>query len=87
MAKITPFKALRFTEKAGKSRELCCPPYDIISEEQRKNYLAENPHNIIRLELPKEGQDPYKEAQSCLQSWMEEGLLKKDETPAIYIYE
>lgn len=87
MAKIAPFKALRFTEKAGKSRELCCPPYDIISEEQRKNYLAENPHNIIRLELPKEGQDPYKDAQSCLQSWMEEGLLKKDETPAIYIYE
>ena len=37
MAEVKAFKALRFnTDKAGKIDELVCPPYDIISEEQRK---------------------------------------------------
>ena len=66
MAEIRPFKALRFdTEKAGNIQELVCPPYDIISEEQRQNYIAKNPYNIIRLELPK-GDDPYGEASKVL---------------------
>ena len=49
MAEIKPFGALRFTEKAGEISELCCPPYDIISEGQRLDYIAKNEHNIIRL--------------------------------------
>ena len=53
MAEIKPFRGLRFdTEKAGQIETLVCPPYDIISEEQRLGYLKENPSNIIRLELP-----------------------------------
>ena len=36
MAEIKAFRALRFdTAVAGKIDELVCPPYDIISEEQR----------------------------------------------------
>ena len=55
MAEIRPFRALRFTPEAGKIEELTCPPYDIISESQRQAYLARNPHNIVRLELPATG--------------------------------
>ena len=70
MAEIRPFKALRFnTDKAGAIGELVCPPYDIISEEQRIAYLQRNPHNIIRLELPK-GEHPYEEAGETLQRWL-----------------
>ena len=58
MAEIRPFRALRFTPEAGDMRELVCPPYDIISESQRLSYLKRNPHNIIRLELPRDGADP-----------------------------
>ena len=37
MAEVKGMKGLRFqTSKAGSIQELCCPPYDIISEEQRK---------------------------------------------------
>ena len=50
MADVRPFRALRFTPKAGELRELTCPPYDIIDESQRLSYLKRNPHNIIRLE-------------------------------------
>lgn len=87
MAEIKPFRALRFnTEKAGKIEELVCPPYDIISEEQRKQYLEQNPNNIIRLELPK-GEEPYKTAGAILQDWLDKEILKQDDKEAIYIYE
>ncbi len=87
MAEVKAFKALRFnTEKAGKIDELVCPPYDIISEEQRKGYLAKNENNIIRLELPK-GDEPYKTAGETLDKWLNEEILKRDEKDGIYIYE
>ncbi len=64
MAQITPFRALRYqTENAGKIETLTCPPYDIISEEQRKEFLRENPYNVIRLELPR-GEEPYAQAEN-----------------------
>ena len=59
MADIQPFRALRYNlDKAGSIQELTCPPYDIISESQRQEYLARNDRNIIRLELPKDGESP-----------------------------
>ena len=87
MAEIQPFRGLRFTEKAGEIGTLTCPPYDIISEEQRQEYLRENPCNVIRLELPREGENPYEQAGETLHNWMEEGLLRQDTQPALYIYE
>ena len=87
MAEIRAFKALRFdTEKAGAIEELVCPPYDIISEEQRQEYIYRNPNNIIRLELPK-GDEPYKTAGEVLKKWLDSGVLKKDSEDAVYIYE
>ena len=86
MAKIQPFAAMRFTGKGGEIASLTCPPYDIISEEQRQAFLAQNPHNIIRLELPK-GDDPYAEAGKTLNAWRAEEILANDAEPAIYIYE
>lgn len=86
MADIRAFPALRFTEKAGETAKLCCPPYDIISEEQRLAYIAENEHNIIRLELPK-GENPYKEAAETLKSWEKDGIIACDKEDGVYIYE
>lgn len=90
MAEIKAFKGLRFTDKAGSINEVCCPPYDIISIEQKKGYLAKNPHNIIRLELPKTAEDTdeaYAKAGECLNEWLDGKILKCDEKPGIYIYE
>ena len=87
MAEIRPFKGLRFdTEKAGSIEKLVCPPYDIISEEQRLSYIKENENNIIRLELPK-GETPYETAGSTLNDWLNKGILRKDDDEAVYIYE
>ena len=49
---------------------MTCPPYDIISESQRLSYLKRNPHNIIRLELPRDGEDPYAAAGDVLREWL-----------------
>lgn len=87
MAEIRPFHALRFTQAAGPIEELTCPPYDIISESQRLAYLARNPHNIIRLELPKDGENPYAEAGNVLRQWLADGILSPDEQAAFYVYE
>lgn len=87
MAEIRPFRALRFTETAGPIAELTCPPYDIIGESQRLSYLKRNPHNIIRLELPRDGEDPYAQAGETLREWLRDGILKQDDRPAFYVYE
>lgn len=87
MAEIKAFQGLRFdTSKAGDIQELVCPPYDIISEEQRQAYLKQNENNIIRLELPK-GEEPYQTAGETLQKWLDENILMHEEKEAIYIYE
>lgn len=87
MAEIKGYKGLRFNcEKAGKIEELVCPPYDIISDQQREEYIKTNPHNIIRLELPK-GDHKYNKAAEILNDWLEKGILVKEDKPAIYIYE
>ena len=86
MANVRPFRALQFTEKAGDIASLTCPPYDIISEEQRRAYLACNPHNVIRLELPREGEDFYATAGETLAGWLRDGLMAVADTPAFYLY-
>ncbi len=88
MAVIKAFKGMRYdVSKAGEISKLCCPPYDIISEEQRLEYISENEYNVIRLELPKEGENPYANASDILDMWRGKGVLIHEDKPAIYIYE
>lgn len=88
MAVIKAFKGMRYnTAKAGEISSLCCPPYDIISEQERLAFIKENEYNIIRLELPKEGENPYACARDILKMWQDKGILKIEDKPAIYIYE
>lgn len=77
MAVIKAFKGMRYnTAKAGEISSLCCPPYDIISEQERLAFIKENEYNIIRLELPKEGENPYACASDILKMWQDKGILK-----------
>ena len=79
MAEVKPFRGLRFDcEKAGAIEKLVCPPYDIISDEQREEYIKNNPYNIIRLELPK-GEDRYNKAAEILNEWLEKGILMEED--------
>lgn len=87
MAEIKAFKGMRYTSAAGDLNALVCPPYDIISDSQREKYVEENPCNIIRLELPKGGEERYKEAGKTLKDWLDKEILACDKEDSIYVYE
>lgn len=82
---IFPFRALRFTEKAGSIKNCVCPPYDIVSRSERAGLAAKNEHNLIRLELP-EGENRYEAAGALLREWMDDGILAQDKEEALYVY-
>ncbi len=85
MAVIKPIKALRFTEKAGSVDTCVCPPYDIISADERAALIEKNQYNLVRLELP-EGEDRYAQAGKLLNEWLENGILARDEKEGIFVY-
>src|SRR5260221_515673 len=80
MATIRPFRALRYDEAvAGPLASLVAPPYDVISAEQRVDYLARSPHNVVHLTLP----DSEEQAARDLADWRESGALV-EEQPAYW---
>lgn len=85
MVEIRPFKAIRYTEKAGDMKNLITQPYDKIDREMQEKYYKASEYNYCRLILPIE-EDRYNIAKERLNSWLNEGVLKKDETPALYVY-
>jgi uncharacterized protein (DUF1015 family) len=58
---------------AGPLAELVAPPYDVISDEQRLDYLARSPYNVVHLTLP----DSEEEAAADLREWQARGVLSR----------
>lgn len=85
MAQIYPFKALRYTKKAGKLKNNICPPYDIISPEERYALTQKSVFNLVHLEKP-EGENKYVEARHTLESWIKNGVVAYDDSDSIYLY-
>jgi uncharacterized protein (DUF1015 family) len=63
----------------------------VIARDTADQLLAADPHNVVRLILPR--QDPghpagrYGEAARLLREWQDQGILVPDEQPALYVYE
>ena len=85
MAQIYPFKALRYTKKAGKLKDNVCPPYDIISPDERKALINKSVFNLVTLEKP-EGENKYVEARHTLESWIKNGVVAYDDSDSVYLY-
>ncbi len=92
MAEIAPFRGIRYDETiAGPAQQLLAPPYDVISEDERRRLAALSPHNAVHLILPQPPEnglsdDSYAEAQRLFSAWQAEGALKRDAEPSIYRY-
>ena len=81
MAVVKPFRALRYDErKAGPLDCLVAPPYDVISADERGEYLARSPYNVVHLTLP----ESEAEAARDLSDWQREGILVRDDEPALW---
>ncbi|MEV5708653.1 DUF1015 domain-containing protein [Actinoallomurus sp. NPDC052274] len=82
---LRPFRAVRYdTAQVSSLAAVTSPPYDLIDEESLARFMAEEPHNVVRLILP---QDDYREAAETLRSWLASGILTVDDEPALYVYE
>jgi uncharacterized protein (DUF1015 family) len=89
---LSPFRALRYdTTTAGDLRALTSPPYDVIDEDGVAALEAASEHNVVRLILPRDPlggpEDRYGRAAQTLQQWRDQGVLRPDEAPALYVYE
>jgi uncharacterized protein (DUF1015 family) len=65
--------------------DLACPPYDVISDAQRDELVARDPHNAVRLELSAEA-DPHAAAARMLAAWTADGTLVRRSEPSAYYY-
>jgi len=74
---VRPFRALRYGAPA--LDKLVAPPYDVISDEQRLDYLARDPHNVVHLTLP----DSPEQAAADFAAWRADGTFVEDE-PAFW---
>ena len=85
MVEIKPFKAIRYTEKAGDLKNLITQPYDKIDPSLQKEYYQASPYNFCRLILPTEA-NRYATVQQRIQQWMTQQVLAKDEEPSVFVY-
>ena len=84
MVRIAPLRGIFYNQK--KIRDLAkvvAPPYDVISREEQEKLYHKSPYNFVRLDLSQEP-DSYDTVAVLLQSWQSEGILERDEAPAIY---
>jgi uncharacterized protein (DUF1015 family) len=82
MAVVKPFRAERYDEsKAGPLERLVAPPYDVLSPEQRSEYLARSPYNVVHLTLP----DDEDRAGRDVTDWREQGVLVRDQEPGYWL--
>jgi uncharacterized protein (DUF1015 family) len=87
---LAPFRALRYDPERVELAAVLAPPYDVIDESERSALEARDPHNVVRLTLPRDdsGRDSrYAGAAARLEQWRTAGVLRADETPAVYVYE
>lgn len=92
MAKIAPFRGILYnTEKIQNISDVVTPPYDVISDAERDAYYKRHPNNVVRLDKGRpsaadNGQDnPHTRAAAYFQDWMNQGILKEDDAPALYL--
>jgi uncharacterized protein (DUF1015 family) len=94
---IRPFRALTYRQRdPGHLARVSSPAYDLVTTAGRAKLAAADPYNIVRLILPRvepvtgtaEGVSGGAElAGSELARWEDDGVLVRDDRPALWLYE
>ena len=85
MAEIQALRALRYDlDRTGGLQDVVAPPYDVIDEEQRAALEARSPYNVVRIDLPRGGEDRYDGAAALLDDWRAQGAVVLDQGPALW---
>jgi len=102
MARIYPFRALRYDTSRVQMEDVVTQPYDKISPEMQQRYYERSPYNLIRIILGKrepgdtepqeflpageQASNCYTRAAECLKDWRAEHILAEEAEPALYGY-
>jgi len=87
MPELLPFRGLLFDTKRSEASNFLAPPYDVIDADERASLLAKDPHNVARLILPDgDGDEKYANAADTVNTWLDKGVLYRDQRPSIYRY-
>jgi uncharacterized protein (DUF1015 family) len=86
MIRIAPFHGVFYNQKKIKDLgKVIAPPYDVISKEEQDKLHKKSPYNFVRLDLSQEP-DAYNAVAQLLGEWQAQGILERDEAPAIYFF-
>ena len=90
MPEFSPFAGLRYDTGRVSLDAVIAPPYDVVDADERGRLAARHRANAVLVELPDEdrpsGRDRYAQAAHLLAAWTDEGILRRDPKPAIYVY-
>ena len=92
MAKLYPFRALRYDPSRVNMEDVVTQPYDKISPAMQESYYKRSPYNLIRVILGRkkagdtEEENVYTRAATTLHEWRAEGILQEEAEPALYGY-
>ena len=93
MTQIKPFRTIYYNqEKIEDLSKVVCPPYDVISSEEKIRYHNLHPFNyiyiLLGLDKPSDNQyeNKYTRAKKTFEEWQNKGVLKEDIKPCIYYY-
>jgi uncharacterized protein (DUF1015 family) len=92
MARLFPFRALRYDPTRVNLTDVVTQPYDKITPAMQDAYYAASPYNLIRVILGKhnpsdtDADNVYSRAASTLNDWRADGILKEESEPALYAY-
>jgi uncharacterized protein (DUF1015 family) len=92
MANIHPFRAFRYDPQQVSLPQVVTQPYDKITPARQDQYYAANQHNLVRIILGRrENKDNaennvYSRAAGYFRGWREQGILRQDALPSIYVY-
>ncbi len=92
MARLYPFRALRYDPERVNMADVVTQPYDKISPEMQERYYGKSPYNLIRIVLGKrqasdtEDANVYTRAADTYHAWRREGILREETEPALYGY-
>ncbi len=87
MPRFEPFAALRYSPDEPLD-DVVAPPYDVLSLADVDALLARHPHNIVAIDVPldRDGAGRYALAARRLESWIADGVLRRDPTPSLTLY-
>ncbi len=84
MIRIAPFRGVFYNQKKFRDlNKVIAPPYDVISKDEQDKLYKKSPYNFVRLDLNQDA-DSYNAVAQLLGEWQSQGVLERDETPAIY---